>query len=92
MGKDSKIEWTHHTFNPWWGCVKVSPGCTHCYAESFAKRIGTRILAYVPRDPAVREAEFARHKTAVERSPNCRSADSDVSTYSRAIPGSPISL
>jgi protein gp37 len=29
MGKDSKIEWTHHTFNPWWGCVKVSPGCEH---------------------------------------------------------------
>ncbi|WP_264856288.1 phage Gp37/Gp68 family protein, partial [Burkholderia cenocepacia] len=22
MGKDSRIEWTHHTFNPWWGCVK----------------------------------------------------------------------
>jgi protein gp37 len=25
MGANSKIEWTHHTFNPWWGCVKVSP-------------------------------------------------------------------
>lgn len=33
MGKDSKIEWTHHTFNPWRGCSKVSPGCAHCYAE-----------------------------------------------------------
>lgn len=21
MGKESKIEWTDHTFNPWWGCV-----------------------------------------------------------------------
>lgn len=40
MGKDSKIEWTHHTFNPWWGCVKVSPACKHCYAESWAKRLG----------------------------------------------------
>lgn len=40
MGKDSRIEWTHHTFNPWWGCVKVSPACKHCYAESWAKRIG----------------------------------------------------
>lgn len=38
--KDSKIEWTDHTFNPWWGCVKVSPGCQHCYAETFAKRVG----------------------------------------------------
>lgn len=33
MGENSKIEWTHHTFNPWIGCAKVSPGCAHCYAE-----------------------------------------------------------
>lgn len=43
MGQDSKIEWTHHTFNPWWGCVKVSPGCAHCYAESFSKRTGNAV-------------------------------------------------
>lgn len=43
MGADSKIEWTHHTFNPWWGCVKVSPGCAHCYADTFAKRVGQRV-------------------------------------------------
>lgn len=40
MGKNSRIEWTHHTFNPWWGCVKVSPACTHCYAERDSKRFG----------------------------------------------------
>ncbi len=40
MGISTKIEWTHSTFNPWWGCEKVSPGCTHCYAEAFAKRTG----------------------------------------------------
>ena len=40
MGKDSRIEWTHHTFNPWWGCVKVSPAYKHCYAEGWAKRVG----------------------------------------------------
>jgi protein gp37 len=34
MGADSKIEWTHHTFNPWIGCTKVSAGCAHCYAEA----------------------------------------------------------
>jgi protein gp37 len=43
MGKDSRIEWTHHTFNPWWGCVKVSPACDHCYAESWAKRVGSPV-------------------------------------------------
>jgi protein gp37 len=40
---NSKIEWTDHTFNPWWGCVRVSPGCEHCYAETFAKRVGQKV-------------------------------------------------
>jgi len=40
MAKDSKIEWTHHTFNPWWGCERVSPACKHCYAEAWARRLG----------------------------------------------------
>lgn len=34
MGENSKIEWTTHTFNPWVGCQKVSPGCDNCYAEA----------------------------------------------------------
>lgn len=34
MAENSKIEWTHHTFNPWIGCQKVGPGCDHCYAEA----------------------------------------------------------
>lgn len=40
MARDSKIEWTDHTFNPWWGCAKVSPACDHCYAETWARRVG----------------------------------------------------
>ncbi len=40
MGQNSSIEWTDHTFNPWWGCTKVSPGCTNCYAETFSYRYG----------------------------------------------------
>jgi len=43
MAQDSKIEWTHHTFNPWWGCAKVSPACKYCYAETWAKRVGDKI-------------------------------------------------
>jgi protein gp37 len=38
MGDHSKIEWTDATWNPVRGCVKVSPGCKHCYAETFAER------------------------------------------------------
>jgi protein gp37 len=40
VAKNSRIEWTTHTFNPWWGCVKLSPACKHCYAEAWAKRVG----------------------------------------------------
>lgn len=40
MGFNSSIEWTTHTFNPWWGCTKVSDGCKFCYAETLAKRYG----------------------------------------------------
>lgn len=38
MGSNSAIEWTDHTFNPWWGCAHVSPGCLNCYAEPLANR------------------------------------------------------
>ncbi len=33
MGENSKIEWCHHTFNPWLGCAKLSRACDNCYAE-----------------------------------------------------------
>jgi protein gp37 len=38
--KNSKIGWTDHTFNPWIGCQKVSPGCDHCYAEELSPNLG----------------------------------------------------
>jgi protein gp37 len=43
--KNTKIEWTDHTWNGWIGCTKVSPGCGHCYADTldlnrFSKTIG----------------------------------------------------
>jgi protein gp37 len=46
MGERTEIAWTSTdgepgaTFNPWWNCVKVSPGCDNCYAEAWAKRVG----------------------------------------------------
>lgn len=43
MGTETKIEWCDHTFNPWWGCTRVSPACEHCYAEAFAKRTGNDV-------------------------------------------------
>ncbi len=38
MSDKSKIEWTDATWNPVRGCTKISPGCAHCYAETFAER------------------------------------------------------
>jgi protein gp37 len=43
MGERTAIGWTDHTFNPWWGCQRVSPACQHCYAETFAKRTGNAV-------------------------------------------------
>lgn len=55
MAQDTKIEWAHHTLNPWRGCTKVSAGCANCYAETMSKRNpltlgiwgpnGTRVVA-----------------------------------------------
>ena len=55
MGRDSQIQWTHHTFNPWRGCTRVSEACRFCYAETLSKRnpatlgvwgpMGSRVVA-----------------------------------------------
>lgn len=43
MTDTTKIEWTHHTFNPWWGCARVSPACRSCYADTLATRYGHHV-------------------------------------------------
>lgn len=53
--KDTKIEWAHHTFNPWVGCTKVGPGCDNCYAEAdFDKR--RHVVQWGPNQPRKRTA------------------------------------
>ena len=44
MNSTTNIEWTNHTINFWWGCTKVSPACTHCYAEEMGRRFGPRLF------------------------------------------------
>ncbi len=39
MGIKSSIEWTELTWNPVTGCIKISEGCAHCYAERTARRL-----------------------------------------------------
>lgn len=43
MSDVTKIQWTTHSFNPWWGCARVSPGCRFCYADDLAKRYGHQV-------------------------------------------------
>ena len=38
--RSTPIAWTHSTFNPWLGCLRVSTACDHCYAAAIAKRTG----------------------------------------------------
>jgi protein gp37 len=52
MGERSAIEWTEATWNPWHGCLKISPGCAHCYMYRDKRRYG--------QEPTV----IARSKTA----------------------------
>lgn len=40
MADKTEIAWTDSTFNPWWGCTPVGPGCDHCYAAALDKRTG----------------------------------------------------
>lgn len=52
MGKNSNIDWTDHTWNPWQGCQKVSPGCTNCYMYRDKKRFGQDPSTVVKSKPA----------------------------------------
>ena len=56
MAENSKIEWTDHTANFWWGCLKVSPGCANCYAETWSKRYGKVIWG----PPETTEREYKK--------------------------------
>lgn len=63
MGENTLIQWAHHTFNPWVGCQRVSPGCTNCYAEALDKRFGgalvdgQKVLRWGPKAPRVKTSK-----------------------------------
>jgi protein gp37 len=59
MAENSKIQWTHHTFNPWRGCTKVSGGCKFCYADKLSKRNPKTLGIWGPNGTRVIAAESA---------------------------------
>lgn len=48
MAEQTGIAWCHHTWNPWTGCTRVSPGCDFCYAATFSKRNPTTFGSWEP--------------------------------------------
>src|SRR3954470_17107325 len=79
MSDHSSIEWTDATWNPVRGCTKISPGCAHCYAETFAER-----FRGVPGHPPPLASEILASDGVM----SCRSSDaaeqnnhSDISPF-----------
>lgn len=69
MGKTA-IQWTDFTFNGWVGCQRVSPGCEHCYAEAYDKRVGGLPKAQ-RKDPNVQELRWG------PKAPRVRTSDAN---------------
>lgn len=65
MGKNSEIEWTDHTWNPWVGCEKVSPGCKNCYMFSGMRRFGRHPEQVERTKPTTFEAPLKWRKSAL---------------------------
>jgi protein gp37 len=71
---ETTIEWADYTFNPWVGCQRVSPGCEHCYAEAYDKRVGgaPKLQRADPSKPQLRwgaNAERVRTSLALWKQP-----------------------
>lgn len=79
--QNTKIEWTDHTVNFWWGCTKVSRACKHCYAETVAKVFGKRLFGTVPEwgagKPRFERLEAAR-KEALKIQRKAQGGESEV--------------
>lgn len=70
MSERTGIEWCDHTFNPWWGCTHVSPGCRNCYAEARAKRLAINCWGSSngrkPNGPSYWSEPYRWHKQALK--------------------------
>lgn len=71
--QDTEISWCDDTINPWWGCEKVSPACTHCYAETLDARFhpaephwGTKAPRLLRVEKAIGELERSARRAVKE--------------------------
>ena len=63
---NSKIGWTHHTWNPWWGCDKVSAACLHCYIGQIMRRSGNEPFNGPTRTKTTWRSPFRWNREAIE--------------------------
>lgn len=62
MAENTNIEWCHHTFNPWRGCTKVSPGCANCYADQLSTRNPTTLGIWGPNGTRIVASQSMWHQ------------------------------
>lgn len=76
MSANTKIEWCDHSWSPWRGCTKVSPGCANCYAETMSKRNPAVLGKWGKGKPRVLAKNWGDpvrwNKARVARCPTCR--------------------
>lgn len=68
VAANTKIEWCDHTFNPWIGCTRISPGCDHCYAEATMGQSRLRMATWG--GPGTR-AQLVLTSAGIWRHPRC---------------------
>lgn len=74
--ENTNIEWARHTFNPWEGCTKVSPGCLHCYAETRNRRwAGTEVAPNWGKGAPRRRTSAANWRKPLKWNREARSSD-----------------
>lgn len=64
--ENSKIGWTHHTWNPWRGCNKVSEACRHCYIGPIMRRSGSEPFHGPMKTKTTWRAPFSLNRKATE--------------------------
>lgn len=83
MSERTNIEWANHTASPWFGCSKVSPGCTHCYAEELTLKY--KWAGWGDNAPRVKGKSFWRDVYKWNQRSICGTCDTSViPVYSRS--------
>lgn len=62
MTSNSSIEWTNDTWNPWQGCIKISPGCKNCYMYRDKRRYGQDPRDIVRSKPSTFNSPLTKYK------------------------------